>query len=48
MKMCSECKGKMNEMTSTTPEGITYKYYRCKQCGEEIVDMKQLHSVTEK
>jgi len=48
MKICSECKGKMNEMTSATPEGIAYKYYKCGKCGEEIVDMKQLHNVAEK
>jgi len=48
MKTCSECKGKMFEKTSKTPEGISYKYYKCDKCGEEIVDMKQLHSVAEK
>ncbi len=48
MKICSECKGKMNETSDTTPEGVTYKYYKCGKCGEEIVDMKQLHNVAEK
>ncbi len=38
----------MEEKTGKTPEGVEYKYYKCKKCGEEIVDMKQLHEVAEK
>ncbi len=48
MKACSECDGKMDEMLGTTPEGVGYRYYKCRKCGEEIVDMKQLHIVAEK
>ena len=48
MKKCSECNGEMQELKSKTPEGIGYYYYKCKKCGEEIVDMKQLHNVAEK
>lgn len=48
MKTCSECKGKMIEKKGKTPEGVTYSYYRCEKCGEEIVDMKQLHKVAQK
>ena len=48
MKICSECQGKMVEKGGKTSEGIKYKYYRCQGCGEEIVDMKQLHNVAEK
>ena len=48
MKICSECKEKMNEMKATTPEGVDYKYHKCGKCGEEIVDIKQLHNVAEK
>ena|SRR3989338_72813 len=48
MKVCSECKNKMVELTDKTPEGVEYRYYKCKECGEEIVDMKQLHNVAEK
>lgn len=48
MKTCSECKGKMVVNKSETPEGIEYSYYKCSKCGEEIVDMKQLHTVAEK
>lgn len=47
MKKCSECKGSMEELNAKTPEGIGYSYYKCKKCGEEIVDMKQLHQVAE-
>lgn len=48
MKTCSECKGKMIEKTGNTPEGVNYKFFRCSKCGEEILDMKQLHSIAER
>ena len=48
MRKCTECKGTMQEFKAKTPEGIEYSYYKCKKCGEEIVDMKQLHAVAEK
>ncbi len=48
MKKCSECNGIMEELTAKTPEGIGYKYFKCDNCGEEIVNMKQLHNVAEK
>ncbi|MEK6957967.1 MAG: AbrB/MazE/SpoVT family DNA-binding domain-containing protein [archaeon] len=38
----------MIQKKGTTPEGVEYNYYQCKECGEEIVDMKQLHSVADK
>ncbi|MEK6932550.1 MAG: AbrB/MazE/SpoVT family DNA-binding domain-containing protein [Nanoarchaeota archaeon] len=48
MRKCSECNGIMEEFKAQTPEGISYNYFKCGKCGEEIVDMKQLHSVAEK
>lgn len=48
MRKCTECKGTMNELSGQTPEGVSYQYYRCSSCGEEIVGMKQLHHVAEK
>ena len=48
MKTCSECKGEMTEESAKTPENVNYKYYKCSKCGEEIVNMKQLHDVAEK
>lgn len=48
MKKCAECNGEMKELQAKTPEGVVYSYYKCGRCGEEIVDMKQLHSVAEK
>lgn len=47
MKKCSECNGKMAELTDETPEGVGYKYFKCEKCGEEIVNMKQLHDVAQ-
>jgi predicted RNA-binding Zn-ribbon protein involved in translation (DUF1610 family) len=48
MKKCSACNGKMKELRAKTPEGVEYHYFKCEKCGEEIVDMKQLHNVAQK
>jgi len=48
MKSCSECKGIMVEKNAKTPEGVSYNYFKCEKCGEEIVDMSQLHNVAQK
>lgn len=48
MKKCTECNSKLKELTAKTPEGIEYKYFKCEDCGEEILNMKQLHNVAEK
>ncbi len=48
MKRCTECSGSMKQLKGRTPEGISYRYHQCKNCGEEIVDMKQLHDVASK
>ncbi len=48
MKKCAECGSEMRELSAKTPEGVSYSYFKCSSCGEEIVDMKQLHSVAEK
>ena len=45
---CSDCGSKMIPKAGLTPEGVEYDYYRCRKCGEEIVDMEQLHTVAEK
>ena len=47
-KTCSECKGEMEELTDKTPEGVGYTYFKCGKCGEEILNMSQLHTVAEK
>ena len=48
MRKCTDCGGTMEKLRGKTAEDIEYHYYKCKQCGEEIVDMKQLHNVAEK
>lgn len=48
MKKCNECSGQIEEKEAMTPEGIKYTYFKCKGCGEEIVNMDQLHAVAEK
>jgi predicted RNA-binding Zn-ribbon protein involved in translation (DUF1610 family) len=47
MKKCSDCGKQMEEKEAYTPEGIKYKYFTCPKCGDEIVDVKQLHEVAE-
>jgi DNA-directed RNA polymerase subunit RPC12/RpoP len=47
MKKCNECGKQMEEKKAFTPEGVSYHYFKCSKCGEEIVDMKQLHEVAE-
>ncbi|MDP3698405.1 MAG: AbrB/MazE/SpoVT family DNA-binding domain-containing protein [Nanoarchaeota archaeon] len=37
----------MAELVDETPEGVEYKYFKCEKCGEEIVNMKQLHDVAQ-
>jgi hypothetical protein len=48
MKKCYKCNAKMKVMQGIDPEGIDYEYYRCVKCGEEILDMKQLHDAADK
>jgi len=48
VKKCSECNKKMEIMKGKTDEGVSYSYYKCNKCGEEILDMSQLHNVAEK
>lgn len=48
MKSCNECNGRMKENQAKTPEGIIYSYFKCEKCGEEIVNMSQLHHVANK
>ncbi len=38
----------MKELKSKTPEGVEYTYFKCDNCGEEILNMNQLHEVAEK
>jgi len=45
---CPKCSGKMREKKGNTPEGVSYNYFRCNSCGEEIVNMQQLHAVADK
>ena len=48
MRKCIKCIGQVKQFKAKTPEGFEYDYYKCQKCGEEIVDMKQLHEVAEK
>ncbi|MBI5073195.1 AbrB/MazE/SpoVT family DNA-binding domain-containing protein [Candidatus Woesearchaeota archaeon] len=48
MKSCTKCASECQEKEAKTPEGVAYTFYKCKACGEGIVDMTQLHAVAEK
>lgn len=48
MKKCGTCGKQMEEKEAFTPEGISYKYFACPKCGDEIVDIKQLHDVADR
>ena len=48
MKRCFDCNAIMKESKGIDPNGFEYNYYRCKKCGDEVLDMKQLHEVAEK
>ncbi len=48
MKKCADCGGKMEERESMMPDGISYRYFACTGCGEEILNMEQLEAVAMK
>lgn len=48
MKTCTSCNNEMETLETKTPEGVLYQYYKCKKCGDEIVNMAQLHEVAKK
>ncbi len=48
MKKCTICGKLMKEQSGKTPEGMLYNYYKCTKCGEEILDMQQLHAIASK
>ena len=37
----------MEEKSGVLPDGMNYNYYYCPKCGDEILDMDQLHDVAE-
>ncbi len=45
---CMKCKAKMATKEAQMKDGLIYEYWSCPNCGDEIVDMKQLHEVVEK
>jgi len=47
MKKCTECGGNLKQLKAKTPEGVDYRYFKCGKCGEEILNMNQLHEVAE-
>ncbi len=46
-KKCSECGGQIVELRSFDPNGVPYKYWHCVKCGDEFLDMPQLHESAE-
>jgi len=48
MKKCFDCGGICKQYQDLTKDGLTYNYYKCIKCGEDVLDIKQLHEVAEK
>lgn len=45
---CFVCGKKAIKIKDTLPDGQEYEYTKCPSCGEELVDMTQLHKLAEK
>ncbi len=45
---CGKCGSKMHEKQGEYLYGVPYNYWSCPNCGDEIVDMRQLHEAAEK
>lgn len=43
---CPKCKVKMPEKEAKVA-GVSYNYFRCAKCREELVHMKQLQAVAQ-
>jgi hypothetical protein len=46
MKLCSNCGKKTVIKLGRLKDGVPYQYHSC-SCGEEFLDMKQLHEAAE-
>jgi len=47
-RKCWECRAIMEETVGVDPDGLTYRYWKCTKCGDEILTMDQLHEIAEK
>jgi hypothetical protein len=47
-RRCAECGNPTTLKTSKFKDGMTYEHYGCERCGQEFLDMKQLHDVADK
>ncbi len=45
---CMRCKNEMRKKEGEYLHGVPYSYWSCPNCGDEIVDMNQLHSLVER
>lgn len=48
MKECPYCKIPTKIMKGVFDDGVEYEYHHCPKCGEELLDMAQLHEAAEK
>jgi len=46
-RKCLECGGKLIELRGFDPNGVPIKYWHCIKCGDEVLDMVQLHESAE-
>ena len=47
MKIC-KCNVKYLKSKDETKDGLTYDYYKCSNCGEGFLNLKQLDNLAEK
>lgn len=46
-EVCIECRSRREERTGVIG-GVSQRYWKCTRCGDEVVDMEQLHEAAEK
>jgi len=47
-RKCWDCGGFAEETIGIDPDGLTYRYWKCKKCGSEVLTMDQLHELAER
>jgi hypothetical protein len=47
-RKCWSCGGFSEEKTGADSDGLSYRYWKCSKCGDEVLTMDQLHELAEK
>lgn len=46
-KKCWDCGAVTHEVTGEDPNGFIYSHWKCTKCSREVLDMEQLHGLSE-